>query len=108
MGNFGNFVKALLTNHSGIVLATLNVCYFVSSGFLEGYFTLSRFDKIMLSQNAPAIILSFIPHQLMRFLFPNADWFTVHYLTFAFLLFFVALQWLFIAWAAKMIARKLR
>lgn len=108
MGKLANFAKGLLTNHSGIVLATLNLCYFVSSGFLEGYFSLSNFDKIMLSQNAPAIALSFIPHQLIHFLFPQMDWLVLRHLTFAFLLFFVTLQWLFIAWTAKTIARKLR
>lgn len=107
MGKFGNFINGLLTNHSGIVLATLNLCYFAASGFLEGKFRLSGFDKIMLSQNAPAIILSFIPHELIHFLFPDLDWLALHYATSAFLLFFVTLQWLFIAWSAKIIAGKL-
>jgi|SRR5215213_4686724 len=103
-----NFAKSLLTNRPGIVLAALNLCYFAASGFLKGDFSMSNFDKIMLSQNAPAIVLSFIPHQLIHFLFTNLDWFTLRYLTFAFLLFFVTLQWLFIAWTAKMIAGKFK
>ncbi|HEX8249504.1 MAG TPA: hypothetical protein VF599_15095 [Pyrinomonadaceae bacterium] len=61
----------------------------------------------MLSQNAPAIVLSIIPYQLIRFLFEPMDWLATRRATFIFLLFFVAAQWLFIGWAAKMIARKL-
>ena len=102
------FAKSLLTNRLGIVLATLNLCYFASISFVRGNFGLSNFDKIMLSLNSPAIILSFIPHKLMHFLFLQADWLTRRQLTYAFLLFFVTLQWLFIAWTAKMIARKLK
>jgi hypothetical protein len=102
-----NFAKSLLTNRLGIVLATLNLCYFAGNRFPEGSLSLSNFDKIMLSQNAPAIVISFIPHQLIHFLFTDLDWFTLRNLTFAFLLFFVTLQWLFIAWAAKTVARKL-
>jgi hypothetical protein len=103
-----NFAKSLLTNRLGIVLATLNLCYFAASGFLKGDFSMNNFDKIMLSQNAPAIVLSFVPHQLIHFLFTDLDWLTLRYLTFAFLLFFVTSQWLFIGWTAKTIGRKLR
>ncbi|MDQ3798575.1 MAG: hypothetical protein M3384_03925 [Acidobacteriota bacterium] len=103
-----NFAKSLLTNRPGIVLATLNLCYFASSDFSSAFFQLSNFDKIMLSVNAPAIVLSFVPHKLIHFLFPETDWLTLRYLSFIFLLFFVALQWLSICWTAKTIARKLK
>lgn len=103
-----NFAKGLLTNRLGIVLATLNLCYFASSDFLSGFFALNNFDKIMLSLNAPAIVLSFVPPKLIHFLFLKIDWLTLRYLSFIFLLFFVALQWLSICLAAKTIARKLR
>jgi hypothetical protein len=102
-----NFAKGLLTNRLGIVLATLNLCYFASSEFIGAHFSLSNFDKIMLSQNSPAIILSFVPNRLIHFLFPQMDWLALWHITLIFLLSFVALQWLFIGWAAKMIARKL-
>jgi hypothetical protein len=67
------FAKGLLTTRAGIVLATLNLCYFVSGDFLKGYFSLSNFDKIMLSQNSPAIVFSFVPHRIIHFLFPEMD-----------------------------------
>ena len=102
-----NFAEGLLTNRLGIVLATLNLCYFASSEFIGAHFSLSNFDKIMLSQNFPAIILSFVPNGLIHFLFPQMDWHAVWQITLVFLLSFVALQWLFIGWSAKMIARKL-
>jgi hypothetical protein len=108
MGKFALLVKGLLTNRPGIVLATLNVCYFAAKDFINAPLPFGNFDKIMLSQNSPAIVLSFIPHQIIHFLFPQMEWLTLRQLTIAFLLFFVTLQWLFIGWAAKTIARKLR
>lgn len=103
-----NFAKSLLTNRLGIVLATPNLCYFVSSHFLSGLFQVSNFDKIMLSLNAPAIVPSLVAHRLMRFLFLETDGLTLRRWSFVFLLFFVALQWLAICWTAKTIARKLK
>lgn len=100
-----NFAKSLLTNRLGIVLATLNLCYFVSGNFIGAHFSPGNFDKLMLSQNAPAIALCFVPNRLIHFLFPQTDW--LWQITLVFLLSFVALQWLFIGWTAKMIARKL-
>ncbi|HEX8368690.1 MAG TPA: hypothetical protein VF604_09125 [Pyrinomonadaceae bacterium] len=102
-----SFAKNLLTNRFGIVLAALNLCYFVSGNFIGGHFSLSNFDKIMLSQNAPAIVLSFAPNRLIHFLFPELDWLSLSQITLIFILSFVALQWLFIGWTSKMIARKL-
>jgi hypothetical protein len=108
MGKFAPFIKALLTNRLGIVLATLNLCYFAANDFFNAPTPFSNFDKIMLSQNSPAIVLSFVPYQLIRFLFPQMEWSAFRLLMLAFLLLFVTLQWLFIGWAAKTIARKLR
>ena len=107
MEKFALFVKGLMTNHSGIVFAALNLCYFVSKDFVKGLITLNNFDKIMFSLNLPALILSFISDRLIYFLFQPVSWLTRNRLMFAFLLFFVTLQWLFIGWTAKMIARKL-
>ena len=108
MEKFAPFMKALLTNRLGIVLATLNLCYFAAKDFFYAPSPFSNFDKIMLSQNAPAIVLSFIPYQLIHFLFPQMEWSASRLWRLAFLLFFVTLQWLFIGWAAKMIARRLK
>jgi hypothetical protein len=107
MGKFVFFVKALLSNRPGIVLATLNVCYFAARDFFIGVFPLSNFDKIMLSQNAPAIVLTFIPHHLIHFLFSQMEWLMLQRLTLVILTFFITLQWLFIGWTAKTMARKL-
>jgi|GEM_PF-3260531 len=107
MEKFALLVKGLLSNRSGIVLATLNVCYFVSRDFFTSLMPMSNFDKIMLSQNSPALVFSFISQELTRFLFQQMHWSTLRQLTVALIFFFITLQWLFIGWAAKMIARKI-
>jgi hypothetical protein len=124
-----NFAKSLLTNRLGIVLATLNLCYFLSRdafrlvfahehsdgsgcffsrhhpGILFGH---GNFDAVMLFQNSPAFIASLISGEFARFLFSGFCGFTYQKLWLILLVFFVALQWLFIARTAKTIAQKLK
>lgn len=108
MGKLTNFAKGLLTNRFGIVLATLNVCYFAAKGFGNIIVhPLSNFDKILIIQNLPAAAFSFISLTVIKFLFTASDRFWSYRFMFLITLFFVALQWLFIGWLAKTVARKL-
>lgn len=103
-----NFVKGLITNRFGIVLATLNLCYFASNGLTGINHPFSNFDKMVLIQNVPAIFFAFIPLQFLKFLFPTSYRFLDREFGFIILLFFVTLQWLFIGWMAKAIARRIQ
>lgn len=101
-----NFIKGMLTNRFGIVLATLNVCYFVSHspGAIRLLFD---FDKLMISLNTPAALLTLIPITVIKILFQMPYKFAFDQFGLVTFLFFVILQWLFIGWAAKTIARKI-
>lgn len=103
-----NFVVELLSNRFGTVLATLNVCYFLSSRFPELTYPLSNFDKLMLVQNLPASILTHIPLRIIEFLFFMPHRFDYMQYIVTVFLFFVTLQWLFIAWLARKIALKIQ
>lgn len=108
MGKFNYFAKGLLTNRLGIVLATLNICYFAAKSHASVYLPLNVFDKIMLAQNLPAGFVSFVAAKNTEFFFHATSWLSFQKVWLPFLLFFVTLQWLFIGWSAKMIARKVR
>ena len=103
-----SFIKELITNRFGIVLAALNVCYFVAGDIPMAIYRTSNFSKIMICQNAPSAILTFIPLGVVKLLFPftTFSFFEKHF-GFAVFLFFVTLQWLFIAWLSRKIAQKL-
>jgi hypothetical protein len=108
MAGFLNFTKALATNRLGIVLAALNLCYFTWDGFSVLSSLPGNFDKIMIAQNSPAIILTIFSTETMEFLFSKPLTSVYHPFGLTVFLFLVALQWLFIGWAAKTIARKIR
>lgn len=103
-----NLIKGLLTNRFGIVLAALNVCYFVSNNLSEIRHSLSNFDKVMLSLNFPAGVFSFASLKLIKSLFPTFYKTLDDEFGFVILLFFITLQSLFIGWTAKAIARRLQ
>lgn len=121
-----SFLVGLFTNRFGIVLATLNVCYFVSRKFVHFTFSHGGGDDCLifnhhimswirmqcattlLSINSPAIIASAFPGKVMQVVFPDFCTYTQAQFQIAFLLFFITLQWLFIGWAAKTIAQKLQ
>jgi hypothetical protein len=101
-----NFVKALLTNRFGIVLAALNLCYFVSRASFNINLPSNNFDILMTILHVPAIALTFIPGAFIHFLFSAPYKFVYYRFAFPVFLFFVTFQWLFIAWAARKIAQK--
>jgi hypothetical protein len=121
------FVKELVTNRFGIVLATLNICYFVSAKPVQFIFAhlhgesclhyqkyfLVFYPKPNLPQlefllNLPSLIVSAIQSRLFSTFFPGLCTFTQLKIQIVFFTFFVVLQWLFIAWLSYKIARKIR
>ncbi len=121
------FIVNLFSNRFGIVLATLNVCYFLTRPFFQrllthnhgescfvfkGFFifpiNLTGSENLMILQNLPATILSYFPRFLINEIAPDICHYTQVKLHFAFFAFFIVLQWLFIAWIAKTLAQKFR
>jgi hypothetical protein len=105
---FINFAKGLLTNRLGIVLAMLNLCYLMSQSHSLGFCPLNGFDKIILAQNLPAGAAALITAKFASLIFHATEWLSFPNLWTPLFLFFITLQWLFICWSAKMIARKIR
>lgn len=101
-----NFVKGLLTNRFGIILATLNVCCLVFNydNFMCGQ-TIS--GKAILCINIPAIILAKITSDIPYIFFQSVPYHSFIQIAFLFLPIFVLIQWLFIAHLARVIAQKL-
>lgn len=120
------FIGNLFSNRFGIILATLNVCYFVSRTYFHRFlehthgvncvvireffiFPLNNdIHGLMLFQNLPAIVFTLIPDALMKTLFPNLCVFTQTKFQMIFFSSFMILQWLFIAWFARTLAGKLQ
>lgn len=103
-----NFVRELVTNRFGIVLATLNLCYLAARVASGWPFPYKGFDKVMIVLNAPALFLGVPPMATMQFLLePSTFRFFEPAFIAVFFIFSVTLQWLFIAWAARKIAQKL-
>lgn len=98
-----NFVKGLITNRFGIVLAALNVCHFLSH---DNFY--STFDKIMVVVNFPAVLLGLVSSQFIRILINDFPLYTKGSILTVLMIFFVTLQWLFIGWLAKIVAEKIR
>lgn len=121
-----NFIKGMLINRFGIILATLNVCYFVSMKYVHFVFEHTHSVEncfkhgfslmgltinsasYMLNLNSPAEILSFFPGVFMQLTFPGFCFFTHEKFQIVFFLFFVTLQWLFIGCLAKTVAEKIQ
>ena len=102
------FVAALLTNRFGIVLATLNVCYFAFNGFNKIHHTIGNFHKIMWILHVPATILAGVSLKIVEFIFSVSNIFSYRQILSVTFLFFVTLQWLFVAWIAKTAAQKIQ
>ena len=120
-----NFVKSLVTNRFWIVFAALNVCYLVSKKIVSFVFLSScedntvffkkhmffwmnvYFDQIMHYINLPAIMALIFADGWLALL-TNFSISTQAKFQDIFLIFFITLQWLFIGWAAKSIAQKIR
>jgi len=121
------FIKQLVTNRLGIILATLNLCYFVSpkfsaNAFLTAFDNFQRFTKgsnflgaslyyienLMLNVNFPALGFAAISKYFIKLILWNPNEIAASVLGFFSTLFFITLQWLFIGWTAKKIASAIR
>jgi hypothetical protein len=128
MSKFVSFAKDLLTNRLGIVLVALNLCVLAPKNFVYYAFThqhgtdclifknfffipvtaIGGPDNSLWAVNIPAIVLAQIPAYFVRIFTSDFCVYTQTKFNVFFLAVFVVLQWLFIAWAAKMIAWKIR
>lgn len=100
-----NFVKTLLSNRFGIVLATINVCL-VAYYLTEVPVFTSVIEPLVICINIPAGILSAIVYSISRLLFYSVSDSASVQVRFFFVAFFVVLQWLLIAHLARTIAQK--
>jgi hypothetical protein len=120
------FVKELVTNRFGIVMATLNICYFISTKPIQFIFshqhlencfyyrepfllTFSRSEiaNPVLAVDIPSFVLLSFPGDAFLKAFPDLCVFTQLHIQVIFFAFFVTLQWLFIGWIAKKLAKKI-
>lgn len=99
------FVIELISNRFGIVLAALNLCYFASLGFDSiGRLSGSVFASLNMPAAIPTAVTLLIGKLFIRDLSP-IDPQTIIALVFSF---FIALQWLFVAWSARRLAARFR
>lgn len=99
------FIIQLFSNRFGIVLAAINLCYLASKA---GNYRFRPLDPFFASANAPAFISSLFSLEIMKIFWqPMSSAVTTNFIG-IFLVFFVTLQWLFIAWIAKTLAAKFR
>jgi hypothetical protein len=99
------FVINLFSNRFGIILAALNVCYFMSKG--EGLLRLP-FEKLFACANLPALISTALTLEFIKIFSHRLSHAAEMMLGNTFFPFFIVLQWLFIAWIAKTLAAKIQ
>ena len=114
------FIVDLFSNRFGIVLAVLHVCYFLSRPYFQRVFAhehgedcvvirnfflfpinISNTDDLMIAQNLPAMVLTSFPDHLIKEIFPQLCVYTQINLQIVFFVFFIVIQWLFVAWFAR-------
>lgn len=95
------FFVELFTNRFGIVLATLNLCFFASR---INNFNAPPFGKFFASLNFPAIGSTILSVNFIKmFVYQFSLWTEVNLGNIIFAV-FIVLQWLFIAWLAGKIS----
>jgi hypothetical protein len=102
------FIVNLFSNRFGILLAVLNLCYFVNKTPVLFNFPRTFFGKLFLSLNAPALICAGISARISEEFLNVLSFESRYKLISVFIAFFIVLQWLFIAWFARTIAQKFR
>lgn len=120
------FIKQLLTNRLGIILATLNLCYMVSSPFFKNLISKGNTGKfsayvvyenliinvgssnIIFAANFPSKIIAAITNNMLILVFPKIGIFGNIFYQLSLFAFFVTFQWLLIGWTAKKIASAIR
>jgi hypothetical protein len=99
------FIVNLFSNHFGIILAALNVCYFASKG---NHVACTGFGKLFVAVNFPAALAALLAREFVKIFAHPLSFATETTIANIFFAFFIAGQWLFIAWLARTIARKFR
>jgi hypothetical protein len=103
-----NFLINLLSNRFGIALATTNVVYFLIKMPVTEPFPRPLLGKLFLAINAPALILSRLADETVLHFFTGMSYESQFQLAIFSITIFVVIQWLFVAWAARQLAVKLR
>ena len=98
------FIVDLFSNRFGIILAALNLCYFAGKGMATMY---QPFGTIFGCANFPAAISSLLSVEFIRIFAHPISLTAEIMLANAFFAVFITLQWLFIAWIARMLATKI-
>ena len=100
------FTINLFSNHFGIALAALNICYLAAKS--SDLFSVSQtlLGRIFICLNIPAMIFTQLIFKTIDVFFIQVSYPAQINLKFALLTFFIILQWFFIAFIAKTIARK--
>jgi len=101
------FVVNLFSNHFGIFLATLNVCYLATK--IQDIFKIPQtfLGKVFVCLNMPAFILARLSYEFVT-VFTEIHYSRQMTVKLALFSFFAVLQWLFIAWFARTLAAKIR
>ncbi len=99
------FIVDLFSNRFGIVLAGLNLCYFAGKSMATMH---QPFGTIFGCANFPAAISSLLSVEFIKIFAHTISFTTEIMLAKTFFAVFIALQWLFIAWISRTLARKLR
>lgn len=99
------FIVQLFSNRFGIILAALNVCYLVSRGEVFAY---NALGKYFISANAPAVSLTVLSLEFLTLFTGRQAPFTEYVMGNILFVFYIVLQWLFIAWFSYALAAKIR
>jgi hypothetical protein len=99
------FIVQLFSNRFGIILAALNVCYLVSCGEVFAHNALGKF---FLSINVPSICATVLSLEFLTLFTGRKSPFTEYVMGNALFVFYIVLQWLFIAWFSYALAAKIR
>lgn len=102
------FIVNLFSNRFGIVLATLNVCFFALKSSNMASVPETFLGKVFVSLNLPAFIFTRLCYEIPNALFAEISYSARMNLKFGLFASFIVLQWLFIAWIAKTLAQKFR
>lgn len=99
------FIVNLLSNHFGIILAALNVCFFMSK---NDVLIKQPFGKLFLCANFPAAISALLSVEFVKIFAHRLAFSTENLLGTTFFVFFCIAQWLLVAYVAKTLAAKIR
>ena len=101
------FIMSLVTNRLGIILATLNLCFFASKSNAVQALDRIPLGRFFLVLNLPSLICAGFSSEIVISIYTGLTDSSQKKIGIFFATFFMILQWLFIGWLAKSIAGKL-